>query len=85
MSDNEEITSEDFAKAKPERKPATPATRRVLPMELRIGDASSARPGRVGSHQPAWRAHEHVSVKRATTEEASDDVIRRPGRRGLPE
>jgi hypothetical protein len=73
-----------IAKPKPEKKPATPAstTRRVVPMELRIGDRITAGTGgrtayvgvrRVGRPDVTdirmWGAHERVSMKRATAEE----------------
>ena len=86
-----------MARPRPEKKdqPRTPAERRVLPMELPIGDRlvdetgewkvigrpyttnagkdARVRVQRVG--QPGvteiriWRAHERVTVKRATAEE----------------
>jgi hypothetical protein len=103
-----------MARPRPERKsePETPTERRVLPMQLQVGErivdetgeyevigrpyttaggkGARARVQRVGkpgvTEIRIWRAHERVSVKRATTEEASDDGARhaRPSLREPP-
>jgi hypothetical protein len=86
-----------MARPRPEKKsePAAPAQRRVLPMQLQIGDRLADETGewevvgrpyttnagkdarvrvrRIGQPDVTeiriWRAHERVSVKRATAEE----------------
>jgi hypothetical protein len=86
-----------MARPRPEKKskPAAPAERRILPMELRVGDrltdetgdwevmgrpytTAGGKDARVrvqrvgkpgGTEIRIWRAHERVSVKRASMEE----------------
>jgi hypothetical protein len=86
-----------MARSRPEKKskPAAPAERRILPMELQVGDrlvdetgewevigppytTAGGKDARVrvqrtgepgGIEIRIWRAHERVSVKRATAEE----------------